>query len=195
MEREKVFDCFSKLYMYADARLGMAPTNLAARANHENLHALLFNQWLQQPDRANPCYTFENYKEFLTQHLQQEKERNQQWKQEQSLHRQQVGFEEPEGESSPIGNPKEGLTHKQQILFLKQIGFFDLPAVKELSLTHQGILTGALLNRDRHNTEDYIRYAGGHKNVPAKFQLGTAPNKKAVNEVLKKAELNNLIMK
>jgi len=49
-------------------------------------------------------------------------------------------------------------THKQQILILHYLGILD--QLKNTTV-NKGILFSDLLNMDKKNTEDYIRYVGG----------------------------------
>ena len=50
-------------------------------------------------------------------------------------------------------------THKQQILILHYMGILD--QLKNTTAVNKGILFSNLLNRDKKNTEDYIRYVNG----------------------------------
>jgi hypothetical protein len=49
-------------------------------------------------------------------------------------------------------------THKQQILILHYLGILD--QLKNTTV-NKGLLFSDLLNMDKKNTEDYIRYVGG----------------------------------
>lgn len=54
-------------------------------------------------------------------------------------------------------NNSDKLSHKQQILFLEKLGFFDLPTLKNLTTINKGKLLSYLLNRSEKNSTDYIR--------------------------------------
>jgi hypothetical protein len=86
------------------------------------------------------------------------------------------------------------LSHKQQILLLKAIGFYDMERVKNLTTVNKGILTSYILRRDRKNSSDYIRYSEG-KNNDGKFNLTTQENIAAVNKILKEVGLNDAEIK
>ncbi len=79
---------------------------------------------------------------------------------------------------------KDKLTHKQQILLLHSIGFFDLTIISSLSNKQKGVLVSHVLNRTEKDSEDLIRYFGGKKKEK-KFETKTPANIKAVKELLK----------
>ena len=90
----------------------------------------------------------------------------------------------PEAVKEEINNsPKDKLTHKQQILLLKTIGFFDLPIFQTLSTKNKGILVSSLLNRTEKDSKDFITYLLG-KNKKERFEVRTDNNIKAVKELL-----------
>ena len=83
---------------------------------------------------------------------------------------------------------EENLSHKQQILLLFNLGFFDLPKIKELSIQKKGKIISAIINRDEKNASDYIRYFNG-KNIESKYECKTPTNILAVNQILKEVGL------
>jgi len=83
---------------------------------------------------------------------------------------------------------EDNLSHKQQILLLFNLGFFDLPKIKELSIQKKGRIISAIINRDEKNASDYIRYFNG-KNIESKYECKTPTNLKAVNQILKEVGL------
>ncbi len=80
---------------------------------------------------------------------------------------------------------KDKLTHRQQILTLHLIGFFDLPIFQTLSAIQKGILVSHLLNRTPKDSEDLIRYFYGKKK-DKRFDTKTPENIKRVKQLLKK---------
>jgi len=100
---------------------------------------------------------------------------------------------ELEGNNEIVGSKehKDKLSHKQQILTLFQIGFFDVPQIKNLSIKKKGQLISHFINRDEKNTSDYIRYFAG-KNIQAKHNCKTSENIKTVNQLLKNLGLKEI---
>lgn len=100
---------------------------------------------------------------------------------------------ELEGNNEIVGSKeqKDKLSHKQQILTLFQIGFFDLPQIKNLSIKKKGQLISHFINRDEKNSSDYIRYFAG-KNIQAKYNCKTSENIKTVNQLLKSLGLKEI---
>lgn len=86
---------------------------------------------------------------------------------------------------------ENGLSHKQQVLFLFQIGFFDLPQIKNLSIQDKGKIVSTITNKDEKNSSDYIRYFNG-KNIEPKFNCKTPKNIEAVNLILKELGLSEI---
>lgn len=82
---------------------------------------------------------------------------------------------------------KDKLTHKQQILTLFSIGFFNLPFVETLGAKQKGVLVSHILNRTEKDSEDLIRYFGGKtKEKSGKYVTRTPENIKVVKELLSK---------
>lgn len=77
------------------------------------------------------------------------------------------------------------LSHRQQILTLHSIGFFELPTVKNIGAKQKGILVSHILNRTEKDSEDLIRYFDGRKKE-RRFECKTPDNIKVVKELLSK---------
>ena len=86
---------------------------------------------------------------------------------------------------------KDKLTHKQQILLLKQLGVFELDFFNHLNETQKGVLFSYIVNRDEKNTEDNIRYVKGSRTSEDTKKIFTKKNVDAVNELLEKVGLKN----
>lgn len=86
------------------------------------------------------------------------------------------------------------LALKQQILLLENLGFFEIPLVKQLTETQKGKVFGYLLNRNHKNTEDAIRYRNMNKNQVPKDSnfVRTEKNLNRVSEILKEVGLDKL---
>ena len=84
---------------------------------------------------------------------------------------------------------KDKLTHKQQILLLRAIGFFELEFFKLLNETQKGVLVSHIVNRDEKNAEDNIRYIRGKRSNDDTKKIFTKENVKVVNELLEKVGL------
>jgi len=89
---------------------------------------------------------------------------------------------------NPENEKKNKLSHKQQILVLFYLGFFDLPKIKELSNQKKAKIISAIINKDEKNTSDYIRYYNGKKTLN-KFNCKTPANISVVNQILKEISL------
>jgi hypothetical protein len=76
------------------------------------------------------------------------------------------------------------LTHKQQILLLKELGLFETVIFKNFTTEKKGKIIGSLLGKDNKNTENYIRYSGGY-DTPKKYDIHTETNKEIINKLLK----------
>lgn len=94
-------------------------------------------------------------------------------------------IELPETSENNKKEVKDKLTHKQQILLLHSIGFFDLEIFSTLSTKQKGVLVSHILNRTEKDSEDLIRYFRGKK-TEDKFETKTTTNIKVVKELLKK---------
>lgn len=89
--------------------------------------------------------------------------------------------------------PKDKLTHKQQILLLKQIGFFDLPVFNELSTVKKGKLVSHLLNRTEKVSLEIVRGLNGKPDKS--YKVDTADNIKQVNNLLLELDLKEYLVK
>jgi hypothetical protein len=87
---------------------------------------------------------------------------------------------------------KDKLTHRQQILLLNSIGFFELPIFQTLTQKQKGILVSHLLNRTEKDSEDLIRYLKG-RNKDKKFEVKTETNVNAIKYLLKKIGQEHLL--
>ena len=78
-------------------------------------------------------------------------------------------------------------THKQQILLLHKLGFFDLPAIDKLTDLKKGKLFALLLSKNIDNTENLIRYRRTQKKgeIQSSYYLYDDKNVEKVNELLK----------
>lgn len=102
-------------------------------------------------------------------------------------------FEKSEiGKNEPEKSSKEMLTHKQQILLLRELGVFNTDYFMNLNLIQKGELIGNLLNRDFKNTENYIRYSNGIKDVKEKYNIHTDTNKKKVADLMAKLGISKM---
>jgi hypothetical protein len=101
-----------------------------------------------------------------------------------------IKIEESQTSKEDPGKPaKDKLTHKQQILLLHSIGFFDLEIFKYLNETQKGVLVSHIVNRDEKNSEDNIRYVKGKRASEETKGIFTKANLKTVNELLEKVGL------
>lgn len=90
-------------------------------------------------------------------------------------------------------NSKDKLTHKQQILLLNQLGFFELPFYNNLSTINKGKLVSNLLNRTEKDSLEIVR---GLKGKPDdKYKTNTHSNKETVNKLLKDLGLTECLFK
>jgi hypothetical protein len=81
----------------------------------------------------------------------------------------------------------KGFTHKQQILLLHKLGFFDLPAIEKLNDLKKGKLFSILLGKNVDNTENLIRYRHTQKKgeIQSSYFLYNPKNVEKVTELLK----------
>ncbi len=75
--------------------------------------------------------------------------------------------------------PKDLLTHKQQILLLEELGFFELKTLQNLTNVKIGFLLSNLLNRNEKNSLD--NYGNRHNRSGVKNPV----NVKKIDELLK----------
>ena len=82
-------------------------------------------------------------------------------------------------------------THKQQILLLERLGFFELPTVQQLTAQNKGKLLSQLLNRSEKNSTEYIRNLSVPKNMVAKdaYFMKTEQNTRRVDEIINSIQL------
>jgi hypothetical protein len=88
---------------------------------------------------------------------------------------------------------KDKLTHKQQILLLKQIGFFELPFCDKLTTANKGKLVSNLLNRTEKDSVEIVRGLQGKPDE--KYNTNTNRNKETVNKLLTELGLTECLVK
>ena len=98
-------------------------------------------------------------------------------------------IEHPNGQPQPtepeVKNSKDFPT-KDQILLLHELGIFDIPAIKILTMENKGKLFARLLNRNEKNVTEYIRNCDPNANKQAEDNPYIYENKvAAVNQLLK----------
>jgi hypothetical protein len=67
-----------------------------------------------------------------------------------------IGNEDQDDILNNINQKNTFFSHKQEILLLEKIGFFDLPDVKDLTLESKGALVSTILKKNHKNCKIYI---------------------------------------
>jgi hypothetical protein len=90
------------------------------------------------------------------------------------------------------GPGKAEFSHKSQLLLLHRLGILDLPVFASLTDIQRGKLFGGLLNRNPDNTENYIRYRHGGRDVNPKYALSNSRSVQPVEVILRECGLENM---
>lgn len=90
-------------------------------------------------------------------------------------------------------SPKDKLAHKQQILLLKQLGFFDIPLIKNLTTVKKGKLISHLLNKNEKESLEIVRGLMGKPDK--KYDTKTINNIEVINNLLNELGLNECLVK
>ena len=92
-----------------------------------------------------------------------------------------------------VATTKDKLSHKQQILLLKQLGFFELPIFQKLTTKQKGKLVSHLINRTEKDSLELIRGMNGKTVKP--YIIKTKVNTETVNKLLSELCLKEHLVK